>query len=987
MVRLSTLGRLRLEGSPFRQAKPLLLLAYLAVEGRQSRRRMAELVWPGGNSLKSLSMAMTRLRAAVPGCCEADATHVWAAAGSDASALESAIAAMEVDTCLALYQGPFLDGVRSVDVSSELEEWIVETRERLAARLRSVMLQGAERLNAGGKLDDAGALAASAVRLAGLPPAEPAELRRLHALLVAARHPLALEVRDELRELEPLTVSEALIPTVDATNRASGHLHLPSNTFIGRERELALLAAQFATPGSRLITILGPGGSGKTRLALEASAAAARWGEFPGGVYTVMLESLTDVHQLPSVLCRTLTGAAPHEDQWRRVADIIGQRRVLLVLDNMEHLRSVAPRLADLVAATADLKLLVTSRERLGVAEEHVLSLAGLAFDEVPGRSEGPGRSAAFELLTERALRTRIELDVDRHSRALSEICRLVEGLPLGLELAAGMLRLMPPEELAALIEADPGMLGEQTGDASGRHGTLRTTAAASWLQLPADLREALARLSVFVGGFRRTAAAEATQVTSEQVAELIDRSWLRLTADGRLGSHPYLHAYARERLADTPDLESITRDAHAAWFAGFAGTAAARLRGPEQVDAFASLAEEHDNLAAALAHLSVGDKRAALELAVTLCHYWGVRGHHVTGRAIVLALLESVDSDDRLIAAAWSSAGHLATRASDYRAGRTYFEKALALAEANADHNLQAEALLGVGATLAQGHGDYIGARERYQAGLWHASQVDDYRSSCDALRYLGAVHVAQGHYLQGRACYEEALALAEQVGDAHAAAKVSINLSTALSYLGEHARAKLLNQRSLATMRSAGDLYGVAVLLINLAIEASNDDDIDTSLAYYQESLALFRRLGDRTSASQVLNNLANVNLRVNRPREAQRLLEESLDTLRNTGDVEQTAYALFLYGKALLDLGDRQGARQRLDACIETCRASDDNWALMRALLVLARWHAEGDEVPHANRALREAEQLAHAAGDKNTLAEAERMRLALQSVPRS
>ena len=981
MVRLSTLGRLRLESSAFRQAKPLLLLAYLAVEGRQPRRRMAELVWPGGNSLKSLSMAMTRLRGAVPGCCEADATHVWTAAGSDAGDLESAIAAMDVDTCLALYQGPFLDGIRPLDVSSELEEWIVDTRERLAARLRSVVLQGAERLNAGGKLDEAGELAAAAVTLAGAPPAEPAELRRLHALLVAARHPLALEVRDELRELEPL------IARVDVTSGTGGHLLLPPNTFIGRERELALLTAQFAAPGSRLITILGPGGSGKTRLALEASAAAARWGEFPAGVYTVMLESLTDEHQLPSVLCRTLTGAVPDEDKWRRVADIIGQRRLLLVLDNMEHLRSIGPRLADLVAATTDLKLLVTSRERLGAAEEHVLSLAGLAFAAVPGRADHADRSAAFELLTERALTTRIELDVERHSHALSRICRLVEGLPLGLELAAGMLRLMPPEELALLIEADPGMLGEQTRGASGRQGTLRTTAAASWLQLPADLREALARLSVFVGGFRRTAAAEATQVTSEQVAKLIDRSWLRVTADGRLGSHPYLHAYARERLADTPHLDSATRDAHAAWFAGFAATAAARLRGPEQVDAFASLAEEHDNLAAALAHLSVGDRRAALEFAVTLCHYWGVRGHHVAGRATVLALLDGVDADDSLIAAAWNSAGHLATRASDYRAGRTYFEKGLALAEECADHRLQAESLLGIGTTLLQGHGDYIGARERYQAGLSHAAQVDDFRASCDALRYLGAVHVAQGHYLQGKACYEEALSLAEQVGDAHAAAKVSINLATALSYLGEHARAKFLNQRSLATMRSAGDLYGMAVLLINLAIEAGNDDDVDTSLAYYEESLALFRKLGDRTSTSQVLNNVANLLLRLGRPREAQHQLEESLDTLRNTGDVEQTAYALFLYGRALLDLGDRQAARQRLDACVDVCRASDDNWALMRALLVLARWHAEGDEVTPANRALQEAEQLAHAAGDKKTLQEAERMRIALQSVHRS
>lgn len=983
MVKLSTLGRLGLEGSSFRQTKPVLLLTYLAVEGRQPRRRMADLFWPDGNGMKSLSMAVTRLKQAVPGCCDADATHVWTPVESDVGDLEDAIGVGDVERCIALYRGPFLDGVHVTHVSREAEEWVVDVRERLAARVRSVLLTGAERLLAGGALDAAATLAARAASVAAAPVADPGELRRLDALLRAVRHPMAVAVREELEELGSASSAYGTAPG------SLDHVRLPADRLVGRERELALLGAQFAAHGSRVVTILGPGGAGKTRLALEACAAAARWGQFEDGVYVVMLETLSDERELPTAISRTLTGGTrAGADTWRHLADVIGTRHMLLMLDNFEHVRSAAPQLNELVATSPHLILLVTSRQRLGVAEEHVLPLGGLEFEPPPEWHTDGRSSAASQLLTERALQARIDLDVERHSHAFDRICRSLEGLPLGLELAAGMLRMMAPGELADLIENDPGLLetSDRSDTAGSRHGSLGQVAEASWRLLPSDLCDALTRLSVFVGEFRRRAAAEALGVGIVAIRELVDRSWLTVAGDGRLHMHPYLHAFVRGQLAVTPDAELSAKEAHAEWYAAHAASLAGRLRGPEQLEAFAVMAEEHGNLDAALTHLERRRPVRALELAVDLGYFWSVRGHHVSGLRRILALLDSTPAGGVLIATAWNRAGHLARRANDYKSGGTYFEKGLALAEASGDHSVQADSLIGIGACLMQGHGDYEAARERYQTALSHASRVDDYNASCEALRYLGFVHTAQGHYLQGKACYEEALSLAEVAGDVHAAAKVSINLATVLSYLGEHARARLLNTRSLDAMRAAGDTYGEAVVFINLAMEATASGDLTASLGHYSDSYALFRKLGDRTAASQALNNLANVHLRLGQPREAQELLVESLDLVRNTGDVEQTAYASFLYASALLDLGDRQGAKARLDACIELCRSSNDKWALMRALLVLARWHTEGGQQTAALKAVREAEQLAQAAGDKSTLKEVALLRRGLRSASR-
>ncbi len=985
MARLLTLGGLALEPAVLSQPKPLLLLAYLALEGRQPRRRLAELFWPDGRSLKSLSMAITRLHQALPDCCQTDGSHVWSQTDCDAVDLFQAIDAGAVTRAMGLYRGPFLGGLAQTGWSPELESWVQASRERLADRLRTLLIERAESLAGTGQADEAAGLAAAAWNLEGAVPAEPAMGRRLYALLSGAGHPLAAEVQADLEELAEGTHAGG--PSVVARP----DMRPPGTSFVGREQELAQIAARLERPGCRLLTLVGQGGVGKTRLALEAARAALDWGSFPDGVWVARLEVLTSEEQLPHYLAQ-VSGAPLRSsvDGWKHLADVVSDRRILLLLDNAEHLLAAVPRLGELLQATSHLKLLVTSRERLGLAEESLLSIGGLPWPVQGSRWEEAMASPAVRLLRDRALAVHGGLDLAGQAAGVLELCASLGGLPLGLEMAAGLLRLMPAKELARLIGQDPGLLQATVADAPVRHGSLRTIMDASWERLAPGLREALGRLSVFVGGFGPQAALEVCGVAPAALARLAEASWLQASPDGRFDLHPYVLAYARARLADRQEEVSSVKEAHAAWHLALAREADSRAIHAGQKERMPVLAREHANLLAALDHYADADPRAALELAARLGDFWTVQGHYAAGLAQLQRVLGSA-GDDALGTWARLRAGHLAWRKGELELARGFFLRAEAdaarlyaaaePAEAMATETTQpavpkaetllADALLGLGQLAYVFDGDFGTARERFAASLLHARLGADLIAASDALRMLGSLDTNQGDYAQAKRQLQASLDLAERSGDELTEAKVSINLATVLSYLGEQEQARHLNERSLAILHALGDKHGQAVVLINLGMAASEEGRQEEGKRLYARSLALFRELGDRRSVCHLLNNIAGVHQTMGEPRLAQPLLEESLATLRGLGDVALISHALFLYAKVHLDLGEREAAKRRLDACIDLCRRNDERWALMRALAVLARWHAEAGEHAAASTHAMEAEAMAKAAGDINAL----------------
>lgn len=963
MTRLVTLGGLELSPGGFRQPKPLLLLTHLALEGPGQRRHLAELFWPDGNRLKSLSMALTRLKQAAPGLVGADTKRAWTTVPTDVLELLAALEAGERQRAIDLYAGGFLEGVEPADWCAELEEWVEGTRERLRGRVQQALLELAEAAAAGLDHRKAAELAERAWRLPGGTSASAELLRKMYPLLGAGRSTLAEEVRRELEDFGALPRARVAVATPALPGGAPG--------FFGREAELARACGLLDQPGCRLLTLLGPGGSGKTRLARRVVETLQEWGTFPDGIFFSTLEAVSDPGLLPGVLVRELGARAPsHGDEWQHLSQVAGSRRLLLVLDNFEQLRGAAGSIENLLAATEELRILVTSRERLGLPQEHMLPLAGLPLPEMDPTWEAAWEFAGVRLFSERALRAQPLLDLPSQSEAILRICRRLDGMPLALELAATLMRLMPAAELDSLLNRGLDVLGASASDLPARQRSLRTVFETSWRLLAPAEQAALARLSVFRGGFRHEAAAAVAHADLNILGALLDKSWLAVGPDGRFNQHPHLHEFAHARLTDDAGDLLATCNRHADWLIDFAEDTKLHLRGERAAHYMARTAEELANLRAALDFLAKqSDWRRSLRLGVALAHYWESQGYYQEGYRYLTAALEGATETERNVVSAHLRAGYLALRRREDSVAHGHFERALAGAEGLPDEALKADALLGLGIELRIRGDDPVTARSLFQDALRHAGNGGDKAISSEALRQLAALNTTQGHYPQARALLEEASQLDEEAGNRPGLLGTLAVLGMVLDYLGESGRVRLINERALALAKELGHRHAEAIVLINLGLAA--DPASEEALDLYGQSLAIFRELGEPDGISNQLANLASVHHLRGELREAQLLLEECLDLLQRIGDPGRFAHPLLIYGQVLGDLGDKDGAGRRFEECIEICRRSGETWCLMRALVFLARWHHERDELPAAWRCLREADKHATEAGDSRVI----------------
>ena len=621
---LHTLGGLHLEGAARQQAGPLVLLTYLALEGPQERRGVQELFFPGhADPAGRLRMMLHRLKTAAPSALETRGTRLQTLLSSDAAELFRAAERGEAAQVLSLYQGRFLDGVR-LPGEQDLEEWVFATRERLCARVRTCHL-GLGRASA--LRGDTGLTLTHAERAYLLPGApEPGrdEARLLALLLTAAGSAFAADARTEAREAGPLPdqAADALAllgePGLDlratrrpvegaAPNRRrtdagndsgklnggepdsdgadnggadhgrvdreaadvkrteSGDAALPA--LLGREDALAQIAACFAG-GARLVTLLGQGGMGKTLLARHALQRAVQQvgqgrrdhtGLLPG-----IMVDLSAVHDEAGVLPAIASAVGARTAQLPDVAQSV-RGYELLLLDNFEQVLIFAPRIAELLELAPSLRLLITSRERLHLSQEHVLPLEGLAVHSSDVPSTQPAWSDAARLFVRRATRAHLGFVPGDHRADIEQVCTLLRGVPLLIELASAWVRTLSPLDIAAqlgggrlqgadLSSPDLDLLETQDRDVPARHASARAVLETSWRRLNAQEQARLSRLAVFLSDFTPRAARQVCGATLSGLADLTDKSWLGAGAgggSGRLSWHPLARAFVREASGD----------------------------------------------------------------------------------------------------------------------------------------------------------------------------------------------------------------------------------------------------------------------------------------------------------------------------------------------------------------------------------------------------------------------------------------------------
>jgi predicted ATPase len=831
---LYTLGGLELAGGNLSRPKPLLLLAYLTLEGAKDRRYLGELFYLDTTApMTGLRIAIKHIREAAEGALSGDDTRIKALVACDALDLLKAAENHDDQKVLSLYKGAFLEGFYLKGLSSELEEWVLGTREYLATLVRQASLRLGETVARKGDARLAAQYAEQAYTVAAAPPPEPRQLELIYSLLVAGKSSRASQLREDMEDLGmplPLTAQEvqtqsvATLPPHPESKTSTAHnLPNPATTFVGRQDELEELAHYLRDPHHRLITLVGPGGIGKTRLSLELARGQLEkaW----EGVYFLALETVQDASFIPVYLANTLGFRLEGNDPpLEQLTALIGQKPLLLILDNFEHLTSGASVLNDLLHHFPHFKFIVSSRERLNLAAEAVYEVGGLS---VPAYFEGD--ELADDGLEDKDLEPSLQLFVQRVQQAdlrfqltpenlldVANICRLVEGIPLALELAAAWVRTMPLNEIAHELSTNPDFLVSQKQDVVERHKSLRAVFEHSWKLLKVPEQEVLQKLSVFRGGFRREAAATVTGATIPVLASLVDKSLLRTLPNGRYDRHMLLYQFAREKLAQDPKLEQDYERHHAHYFLSLAEEAESQLRLANQSYWLKRLDEETNNFQAVFRwSLGCGEMDTSLRLVSALGLFWYLR--------------------------------------SSFEEGRYWFEKVLAQPELP-QNILHTKVLFNAG-RLARSYGDFEEARSLLERGLALCQSIQNESGTVKCLNELGILAAVESHYETATSFFEQGLELAKAIADDEGLGLILTNLGFLNTILGFFDKARDHFEHGLVINKGRGDKHGTAHILNNLALVAVRQQKYARGLNLYEESLGLSQELQDKQSMAEAI------------------------------------------------------------------------------------------------------------------------------------
>jgi non-specific serine/threonine protein kinase len=703
-------------------------------------------------------------------------------------------------------------------------------------------------------------------------------------------------------------------PEKSATGRVSeraqapvvtGYLPHPLTELVGREDERDEVAGRLRE--SRLVTLTGFGGIGKTRLAMEVAAEVAR--EYPDGVWWVALESLTEGNQVTLQIASVLeVKEEPARLQIESVSGHLRRKRSLLVLDNCEHLREASADAAGrLLRECAGVRILATSREALGVPGETVWSVPPLATPDplhLPQGSTTLHRVLmsyeSVRLFVERAQAARKDFTLAAdNTRQMAEVCSQLEGIPLALELAAARVKAMTLGQISERLHDHLSLVMGPSRPGRSRQQTLRATLDWSIDLLSNAERVLLRRLSVFGGGCLLEAVEQVCSgegVEERQVLDLltslVDKSLVlfeqRAFSEGRYRLLEMVRQYAAEGLRYSDEIV-LVKTRHRDWLLALAEESEMPLQGAEQAKWLQRLETEHDNLRAALAWslTETQGAQAALRLAGALYGFWNIRGDFYEGRTYLAKALdlEGAQEPTGARAKALYEAGALAYRQGDYESARALIEEGLALYRDLGDRGGIALSLTSL-ASVAYDQGDYCTARSLNLERWTLFSELGDQREVAWSGFALGRIALQQGDYGAARTLLDRSLTIFRELGDRGGIAVCLKELGVLSSYHGDYPVARARIEQSLAIYREGEDRSGIAWSSHDLGYVALGEGDAEAADALFEESLVLTRELGDRYNVAKALQGLGRTALHRRDFGGARTLLKESLTYFMETG-----------------------------------------------------------------------------------------------------
>jgi predicted ATPase/DNA-binding CsgD family transcriptional regulator len=612
-------------------------------------------------------------------------------------------------------------------------------------------------------------------------------------------------------------------------------LPVPLSSFLARERELAEVAELLRRDEVRLLTLTGPGGAGKTRMALRVAEELVA--DFPGGVVFVALATVIDASFVLPAVAHAVGARERHSGHVvERIASALGDRRVLLVLDNFEHVLEAAPALVDLLSRCARAKALVTSRTVLHVSGEQCYPIEPFALPDPAAPPDELLQAEAVRLFAERARASDAAFSLAQvNAPVVAEICRRLDGLPLAIELAAAKVRLLPPDALLARLERRLPLLTGGARDQPARLRTIRDAIAWSHELLVPEEQALFRRLAVFVGGFEVEAAEAVTRLDGVAVLSgleaLIDRNLMRRlgTVDGRprYGMLETIREFAAERLAAAGEDPGV-RDHHAGYYLVLAERTERELLGPRPEPPLARLAAEHGNLTAALVWLFERDPAAAARLAGTLHEYWYASGRWAEGRRwLEQALADAADLPEPVVGKAMLALGFLAHYQGDERAVPLLERARGLLGRAGQEwEDAYAQYLLGV---AAEDRGDYGAARALLRGSTRRLQALGDTTNAAYGEAHLGIVALGEGDAEAAAAHGEAAWAIARAAGSWDAAEVAGLLLAEAAREAGDFPVAaaryrELVASGALRTGGAQGVTEAAARVVASVAVLAAD-------------------------------------------------------------------------------------------------------------------------------------------------------------------
>ncbi|MGZ5155861.1 MAG: AfsR/SARP family transcriptional regulator [Caldimonas sp.] len=956
------------------------LFYYLVQSGvRTSRRELARLFWGGDEDAArtSLRTALQRLPAPLA---------EWLAADRDSIGLRDAdTATLEVDTrrfaalaraddiesltrACELYGGDLLKNL-DLDAAPEYDDWLHRERARFRQLAQSVFDRLIARHRERGQRDSAQASSereaamATARRWTELEPAAEAAHRWLMRLFFEAGQRDAALAQFEVcqRELAvalgrgPDSDTRVLFEAILAGGgsaapggpvgaaRATGDAavlapELAGTSFVGRVDELAALEQLLGDPACRLLTLHALGGSGKSRLAFAlANQVAAR---FSAGATWVGLDTVASAELLPTAIARAAgLELAPRAEPAAALATALRAQERLLILDNFEHL--VGSSAVDLVLAllreAPRVSVVVTSRETLGVQEEWVYEVPGLGFPSADAPASAPaGEYPAVELFVQRARQAYLGFSPRAEWPHVVRICRLVEGLPLAIELVAAWVRTLPCGDLAQAIETEMASLATRHRNRPARQQSLDAVVRTSWALLPREQQQALAALSMFAGGFTQEAADAVGDASLRAVSALVDKSLASRRADGRLGLHELVRQFAQAQLASRKVASRLVRQRYAGFFAALLERCRAALDGPHDLEAEATLSAERANLTHAQTFWI--EDRTVEATAEALLRVMAGRGLNRQGLAYANLLLAgdfALSPATRAAVLTWR--GHAQMVLGETGASREDLDAAIAVARSHELDRPLAFAL--ATSVLAAFHNDdfarvaeLLGELEPLVAG------IDDAYLKLRTHFYAGLLLDGRGHSEQAESELRETLRMARSFGSPLFVATVETTLATPLLKQGRLDEAEGLLTEALPSLERSGRQPFLARALVALSFAVlwrSRRSEAEAAARHAARALAIFERAGSPYGEGVAADALGSALFALGRVAEARAQFERAVAGAIPTVEADARFHLAWLS----VQQGETDEATRLARQLVETARKHDLGAIRRSAVLVAA------------------------------------------------